>query len=509
MPIVECVPNFSEGRNSETVEQIVNSARISGVTVLGYEMDSDHNRSVVTLAGDPESVAEAAFRACATAAKLIDLNQHQGEHPRMGATDVIPFIPVSDISMDECVKLAEKLAERIGNELEIPTYLYGDAAKVEGRENLAKVRKGQFEKLKEKIGSDEKRTPDFGPNHIHPTAGATAVGARFFLIAYNVNLESQDVELAKTIGKTIREKNDGMPGVKAMGFELAEENCVQVSMNLVDYRKTSPAQAYARIEELAQEAGVSIRESELIGLLPQDALDQCAGQALKIKDFNPSEQVIEQKLGSQQFGYLSGVGDFLGDLASKSPTPGGGAAAAILGATGVALGEMVGNLTKGKKKYADVKTQVIGELAALKPLRSSILAMFEEDARAYDGFGTALKLPKDTDEQKAARAAAMQNALQGATLSPDKTAELGIEALRHVAAMAKIGNKNAISDCGVGALSLYACVRAAVMNMRINLPGIKDEDFRTQYVARADEFDKEAQSLLDSTMKVVTDAIGK
>lgn len=316
MPVVECVPNFSEGRRKDVIEQIAAAARdIPGVGLLGYEADADHNRSVFTLAGEPQHVMEAAFRMCRTAAGMIDLNQHQGEHPRMGATDVIPFIPISGLNMQDCAKMAEQLGERIGSELKIPVFLYGEAARSESRRNLADVRKGEFEALRQEIGREPSRKPDFGPERIHPTAGATAVGARFFLIAYNVNLQSTDLKLAKRIAKAIREKDGGMPGVKAMGFELKAENCVQISMNLVDYRRTSPAQAFQRITELAHEAGVEVRNSEVVGLLPQDAMDLCAKQLqggsedantrnsfvigqLKLTDFDPAEQVIENKLSN-------------------------------------------------------------------------------------------------------------------------------------------------------------------------------------------------------------------
>jgi glutamate formiminotransferase / formiminotetrahydrofolate cyclodeaminase len=450
----------------------------------------------------------------------------------------VPFVPISNVTMEECAGLAERLAERVGAELEIPTFLYGDAAKREERQNLPNVRKGQFEGLRDEIGTNPERDPDFGPKKIHASAGATAVGARFFLIAYNVNLESTDVKLAKRIGKAIREKDGGMPGVKAMGFDLPAENCVQVSMNLVDYRQTSPAQAFLRIAELAEAEGVKVRNSEVVGLLPQEALELCGRQmvesgrvtgmegpgtvwlhqlaieALNLKDFDASEQVIELKLqklqqqDSAQFPYLRGISDFLGDLASNNPTPGGGAAAAILGATGVALGEMVANLTVGKKKYADVQDQVKAALAAITPMRGQMLQLFAEDARAFDAFSEAGKLPKDTDEQKAARKEAMQEALKGATQTPDRTAELGLKAFEQVHEIAKVGNKHAISDCGVGALSLYGCVKAAVQNMRINLPGIQDEAFRDEYTARADQYDRKAQELLDATLKIVHEAIG-
>jgi glutamate formiminotransferase / formiminotetrahydrofolate cyclodeaminase len=537
MPIVECVPNFSEGRRKDVIEQIAGAVRaVEGVNLLGYESDTDHNRSVFTLAGEPEPVLEAAFAACRKASELIDLNNHKGEHPRMGATDVIPFIPISDITMEECVKLAGRLGARIGKELSIPVFLYAEAAKREERRNLADVRQGEFEALREEIGKNSSRTPDFGPEKIHPTAGATAVGARFFLIAYNVNLDTTDVKLAKRIAKTIREKDGGMPAVKAMGFELKGEGAVQVSMNLVDYRKTSPAQVFNRIAELADEAGVSIKDSEIVGLLPQDALELCARQTmemkklqgmegagrvwlnqfaastLKLRDFAPEEQIIELKLedfeGSmEKFHYMKGISDFAADLASAAPTPGGGAAAAVLGATGIALGEMVGNLTIGKKKYAEVEGQVRDAMGQLTPMREPMLGMFKKDAEAFEAFGEAGKLPKDTDEQKAKRTEVMQKALKGATLSPDATAEMGVKAFRLVHKIATVGNKHAISDCGCGALSLYASINAAVLNMHINLPGIKDEEFRKKYQARASAYEKESRELLDATLKVVRAAI--
>ncbi|MCC6575665.1 MAG: glutamate formimidoyltransferase [Planctomycetes bacterium] len=507
MALVECVPNFSEGRRKDVIEAIV-AALSPGVTLLGYESDQDHNRTVVTLAGEPDAIVESAVRGAKKAAELIDLRNHKGQHPRMGATDVIPFIPISGIDMAGCIELAKRAAKRISADAGVPTFLYGEAATRPERANLADVRNGEFEGLRELIGKDPARTPDFGPNAIHPSAGATAVGARFFLVAFNVNLESTDLKLAKSIAKAIRERDGGMPAVKALGLELKNEGCVQISMNLVDYRKTSPAAAYNRIEELAGKAGVKVRESEIVGLVPQAALGADAATKLKIKNFDGSKQVIENKLAGGKFSYLNEVGRYLEDLASAAPTPGGGAAAAVLGATGVALGEMVANLTVGKKKYAEVEGRVKADLAALSPLRTKMLAMFEEDARAFEGFGAAGALPKNTPEEISVRKAAMQKALKAATESPAKTADLGLQAFRRVHSIAQVGNKHAISDCGVGALSLYAAVNAAVMNMRINLPGIEDPEFKARYGKLADEYSNEAKKLLDDSLKVVIAAIG-
>ena len=293
---VESVPNISEGRREEVVERVIEALMsVDGVYLLDASSDSDHNRSVITFAGAPEAAAEAAFRLAKEAARLIDLNRHEGGHPRMGATDVLPFVPLSGASMDDCVDLARRVGRRIGDELRIPIYLYERAATRPERRNLADVRRGQFEGLREAIGGDPERSPDFGPERIHPTAGATAVGARQFLIAYNVNLQSEDVHLARRIAGTIREKGGGLPGVKAMGLYLAEQRCAQVSMNLVDFTRTGIERVYGEIEKLAAEAGVEVRESELIGLMPQAAYTDGLEERVKLRDFTP-ESVVETRL---------------------------------------------------------------------------------------------------------------------------------------------------------------------------------------------------------------------
>lgn len=296
MSLVECVPNFSEGRRSEVVGAILDAIRaVKGVELIDHSMDASHNRAVVTFVGDAQSAGEAAFRAIAKAKDLIDLTRHQGEHPRIGATDVVPFVPLEGATMKECVRAAHALGERVGRELEIPVYFYEDAALRPERKNLPNVRNIGFEKLRDAIATDPAREPDAGPRKaLHPTAGATVIGARFFLIAYNVNLETEDVTVAKEIAKKIREKDGGLPGIKAMGFFLDDLRCAQVSMNVCNYTATGLLRVYQEIEREAAARGIAIRESELVGLAPRAALEGGVPQKTRLRGFDPKKQIIEE-----------------------------------------------------------------------------------------------------------------------------------------------------------------------------------------------------------------------
>lgn len=292
--LIESVPNFSEGRRPEVLDEIVNAMLTTGVMLLDREMDASHNRAVVTIAGEPDAVAEAAFRGCQRAAQLIDLETHRGEHPRMGATDVIPFIPIRNVTMDECVDIARRVGERIGRELEIPVYLYERAATRPERRDLAYVRRGEYETIRDEIATHPEREPDFGPRRVG-NAGAVAVGARPFLIAYNVNLDTRDVQIAKDIAKITREKGGGLPSVKALGFALEDKGIVQVSMNLTDFNVTGMLTAFQHVRAEAEKRGVQVIGSELVGLVPLEALAQIAREALQLEDFS-SQQVVEVKL---------------------------------------------------------------------------------------------------------------------------------------------------------------------------------------------------------------------
>jgi len=300
MRLVECVPNFSEGRRPEVIEEIVATmVAVEGVRLLDKEMDADHNRAVVTIIGGPDEVLEGAFRGIAKARDLIDLTKHEGEHPRMGAADVCPFVPVSDVTMDECVELAKKLGERIGTELEIPVFLYEAAATRPDRQNLAKVRKGQFEGLSKEIGTNPQKDPDFGPKRIHPTAGAIAVGARPFLVAYNINLGTSDLSIAKRIAKSIRHAGGGLRYVKAMGFEIKDRGIVQVSINMVNFRGTPLFRAFEMVKREAERYGVPVIGSEIVGLVPVDALVDCADFYLRLENFQ-KDQILEHRLSESE-----------------------------------------------------------------------------------------------------------------------------------------------------------------------------------------------------------------
>jgi glutamate formiminotransferase len=297
--LLECVPNISDGRDAATIAAVAEAFASKGATLLDVESDRDHNRTVITLAGSHAEVVDGAVAGAREARERIDLTKHEGAHPRMGATDVVPFIPLAGATMADAVAAANEAAERLARELGIPTYLYGDAARLEARRDLAKVREGQFEGIRDLIGKDPARAPDFGPKAVHPTAGATAVGARFFLVAFNVDLETRDLALAKRIAKELRERDGGMKGVKAMGFDLPEKGWVQVSMNLVDYRATSPVAAYDAVKARADAAGVGIAGSELVGLIPADACPEGFAQRVRLLSFDP-DQVIEARLARRR-----------------------------------------------------------------------------------------------------------------------------------------------------------------------------------------------------------------
>lgn len=505
--IVECIPNFSEGRNPKVIEKILAQIQaIPGVFLINSEMDYDHNRTVVTFVGSPEGVLEASFKAIAQAKDMIDLNKHQGAHPRMGATDVCPFVPVQNVTMEECIELAHKLGKRVGDELGIPVFLYESAAQREDRRNLASVRKGEFEKLREWIGTDPDKTPDYGPNEIHPTAGAIAIGARFFLIAYNVNLQSTDVKIAKRIAKTIREKDGGFPCVKALGLSLPEKNMIQVSMNLTDYRKTSMKDVFDEISRLAKEQGVEVVESELIGVVPQDAIQKTVIQTLKLSDFS-SKNIIENCITERQNNPMTSPEPFIQATCNGNPTPGGGSVAALAGSLAAALGRMVFEITKKSKKYgfnAEELQQVEKQLACMQDL---LFLDMQEDSAAYESFVSARKLPKTTPEEIEERKKAIEDATMKSILVPMETMSASLNVLCSLPELAEKGNPNAISDIGVSCLMAHAALEGALLNVKINLASLQDVEVKKNILAHSLELQQQANVLKEKIMKKVNEVL--
>ncbi len=478
---VECVPNFSEGRDLAKINAIVDAARaVPGVLVLDVEKDADHNRTVLTFIAPVETAADAMFAVTKKAAQLIDLNHHKGEHPRMGATDVAPFIPIMDSTIEDCVKLAGIAGERIGRELNIPVYLYDRAARNENRRDLAKVRKGQFEGLREDIGRNPERVPDFGPNHIHPTAGAMAVGARNQIVNFNVNLATTDMDFAKGLAKKIRTSGGGLPALRAKEIFLESKGQVQLSTVLTDYRTTSIKRV---MDELAKELApknIAVTGTELIGLTTQDAITDYAVEALQVKDFNKDGQVLETKLLKLLSSWQAGAGLFVDALASTDPTPGGGSAAAVSGAMGCALGQMALGITLRGKKLDEAKRPALRSLLeSLGGHKAALQACVAEDAASFDGFMEAMKIPKDNPERKMK----MQAALKHAAEVPLKTARLASEALAGLGVCAASVSAHVVSDYHSARYQLEAAIRCAAENIFINAEGLEDKAFAEKITA--------------------------
>ncbi|HFD04995.1 MAG TPA: glutamate formimidoyltransferase [Firmicutes bacterium] len=503
--IVECVPNFSEGRRKEVVDAIVDAITAGGnVRLIDREMDADHNRSVVTFVGEPEECVNAAFAGVKRAAELIDLNKHTGEHPRIGATDVVPFIPVKNISMEECVELANKLGKKIADELSIPVYLYEEAATKPSRKNLANIRKGQFEGLKKAIEEDPERKPDFGYAKIHPTAGATVVGARYYLIAFNVNLRTDDLSIAKKIAKSIRFKNGGFRFIKAMGFAIKERGIVQVSMNMTNYQKTSLFHAFEFIKREAERYGVLIAGSELVGLTPMEAIIDVADYYLRFE--NPiKEQILENKIwedeGILPKGYLS-------SLSSDSPAPGGGSVAALDAAQAAALAEMVARLTVGKKKYAEFENEMKDIIKKSSELRQLFTDRIRKDIDAFNEVMKAYKMPKETDEEKAIRKEAIKEATIKAIDSPMEIIENSIPVFEILYKLAIHGNTNAISDVGVASLNMQTAFKSAAYNVYINFIPSLSEDYIEEKKEKIISVKTKIEEYAEKIEKKVSEKIG-
>ena len=470
--LVECVPNFSEGRRREVVEELVRTvAAVPGVTFLDSEMDADHNRSVLTFAGEPEPVVEAAFAAVKRAAELIDLTRHHGEHPRRGAADVVPFVPVEGVSLDDCVRLARLTGRRIGEELGIPVFLYEAAATRPERVSLADVRRGEFEGLRELIGRDPARRPDFGPELIHPTAGAVAVGARRFLVAFNANLNTPDVRVAKAIAATIREQSGGLKHVRALGFSIEGGRRAQVSMNLVHTEATPIHRVLALVRAEAARWGAAVQGCEVVGLVPEFALLDAAEHALQLENFR-RDQVLELRLRQPPTSEAVTLGGLLDQIAAPAPTPGGGTVAAVSGALAASLAAMVAGLTVGKKKYAASEAAMNEALRKAAVERRALMGLARQDSAAFDAVVRARRMPQTTPAESEARERALALAGLEASRVPLRTAEACLEVLSLAAETARLGNVNAASDAGVAGLLARAAAEGALLNVEINLKSL-------------------------------------
>ncbi len=468
-PLVECIPNYSEARRPEVVEQILQSlTAVHGIQILDTHSDTDHNRTVVTFIGDPAAVEEAAFQSIAKASQLINLDEHTGEHPRIGATDVVPFVPISDVSMSECVEMARRLAKRVGEGLGIPVYLYEEAAVKPERQNLENIRKGQYEGLKVDVLTNPERKPDFGPAMLGK-AGATVIGARHPLIAFNVYLTTDDVSIAQKIAKSMRNSSGGFRFVKAMGVLV--EGRAQVSMNMTNYRQTPLGRVVETIRREAQRFGVHIHHTELVGLTPSEALTDAAVWYLQLDAFKP-EQILESRMVDALKSTSSHEVDFTQGLAAGTPTPGGGSASAYAGGMGAALVCMVSRLTIGKKKYIEVEPEMWAVLDQAETLHKDFLALVSEDSAAFDALMAAYKLPQEKPDEQLKRAEAIHSATIRAAEVPLEVCKKTLQVMRLALKAASIGNINAISDAASGFAMARAGLTGAGWNVLINLKGM-------------------------------------
>jgi len=541
--IIECVPNFSEGRRPEVIEAIAHSIRqLEGVKLLDVDPGKATNRTVITIAGAPEQVIEAVFQAIRTAASLIDMRQHQGEHPRMGATDVCPLIPIQGITMEETAAFAHQLAQRVGHELKIPVYMYESAATRPERKNLATIRAGEYEGFSKKM-KDPDWKPDYGPDTFNVTAGATVIGARDFLIAYNVNLNTRSERRANSVAFDIREKGrvkrtgdpvhgeivrdaQGEPvreagmcqGVKAIGWYIEEYQMAQVSMNITDTKLTALHTAFDACVKSASARGLRVTGSELVGLVPLHVMLDAGRHYLRMQQlsegvseaelihtavrsmgldeltpFDPKKKIIEYLLEEDQMKKLQELSlvGFAEMLASDSPAPGGGSAAAYVGALGAALGAMVGNLSANKKGWEEQQAFFSDWAVKGQAGRQKLLSLVDEDTNAFNALMTAFRMPKESDEEKKSRSIAIEQATMRAIDSPMNTVKTANDLFPMLYEMANKGNPNSVSDAGVGAVCAMAAVEGGWMNVMINLSGLKDK-------AKAETLKAEANQLMEN-----------
>ncbi len=474
--LVECVPNFSEGRDKARVDAIVDAMKVGGVYLLDREMDADHNRCVITLVGEREAIQEAAIRGVGKAAELIDLTKHQGAHPRMGAADVVPFIPIDGVTIEDCVAMARHVGAEIWKRYQIPVYLYEAAATSPERTNLENIRRGQFEGIRDEIATNPGRRPDFGDPRVHPTAGATVVGARKFLIAYNVFLNTSDVDIAKKIAKAVRFSSGGLRFVKGAGFLV--RGLAQVSMNLTDFEQTPVHRVFELVKREAARYGVMPISSEIVGLIPKKALEQTAEWFLQVENFD-SSLILENRLTAVMSGKMAvgglraGVEPFVEQLAAPTATPGGGSAAAAAAAMAAGLVHMVAAMSRGKKAYLQYENELSTAIARLVQLREELKAAIDADAESYNAVMKAYKQAREAADGDAM----IDAALKEATRVPFGVAERSQEVGRLAEKLGPMTNPNMKSDLTTASALARAAVEGALANVEINLSSMKDADF--------------------------------
>src|SRR5260370_2713019 len=504
--LVECVPNFSEGRRKEVIESIADAIRKTpGVTLLDVESNSDHNRSVISFVGEPGPLKDAALASSQKAIELIDLRHHKGEHPRMGAVDVVPFVPLSGVTMEDCVSLARAFGQEFAEKFHVPVFLYEEAATIAEKRHLADVREGEYEGLRARIGKDPAKKPDLGPEKIHPSAGATAVGAREILIAYNVNLGTSDLNIAKKIAHQLRAKDGGLAFVKALGFELKERGIVQVSMNLTNYRKSQVFKAYELVKLFADHHQVPVVGSEIVGLAPMDSLVDSADFYLRLENFS-RDQVLESRLFAPRPSTLTdqSLAMFSEDVASKKATPGGGSCSAYIGVLAAGLLTMVARITLGKKEPPPGAEKLNEAVKEGETLRQKLLRLVVEDTEAFDLVMKAFKFSKDQPE-------ARKNAIREATIKaseiPLSNLDCSVRVLRLSYEVADKGSTNALSDVVTAVSAARAAVEGAASNVLINLASLDDSKYVEKISRQVSDLRKEAAQLEERAGKLVESRI--
>ncbi len=553
--LIECVPNFSEGRDPNIIRPITDAIEsVDGVSLLDVDPGASTNRTVVTFVGSPDAAVEAAFRAIQKAAELIDMRKHKGAHPRMGATDVCPFIPVSNVSWEEAIACANKLGKRVGEELKIPVYLYERAAKAPSRSNLSVIRAGEYEGFFEKI-KDPVWKPDFGPSIFNKTSGGTVIGVRDFLVAYNLNLNTKAVRRANSVAFDVREQGrikteDGTPPgkpvldangepvripgmlkhVKAIGWYVEEYGIAQVSMNLTNIEQTPLHVAFDACVESASKRGLRVTGSEIVGMVPKKCLVDAGRYFLRkqkwsegvseeelidiavrsmglseLKPFDPTEKVIEFKIESDSKKSLlkMNLREFCNQTLSDSPAPGGGSVAALMGVLGASLGGMVANLSAGKRGWDDKLNFFSGWAVKAQGLKDELLSLVDEDTIAFNKVMDAFALPKESAEEKATRLATIEKATKHAAEVPLKAMEAASKSYQLLSEMAEKGNPASISDVGVGALATRACIEGAAMNVRINIGQLKDEKFKSELQEKVRKLRTESQAQFEEITQTV------